>query len=453
MSPLFKTRTLGVAIALVVCADAGAWAQTPGASGATRPYRALFGGSTGNPDVHHSFDVTASVLAGYDDNAPAGSFGGGGLGSPLLQTGAYTGFSAGLAYAWQGRRVQIGANAGSSGRYYTDEAEYLSTGHFGGIGLAAQLGQRGRVVLNQSVSYAPSYLYSLMPGLGGGALGAPVGGGEFPLGDQAVYVYDTAASVTYGLGRRASIEALGSYRSSDYGEAAGPSMSGLRSYSVGGRFRQGLTRYASLRLGYVYREGQYAFTRANASTAVHDIDIGVDYRRALSLTRRTTISFGTGSAIVTAPVTIDSAEQKLQFRLVGDVGIEHEIGRTWRARLNYNRGVGFAEAFAQPVFADAVNLSLTGFLARRVDFSANGGMSFGDVGLGSQATAQSSFRTWNATTRLRYAISSMWAVYGEYLYYSQDLGDAVLVPAGVPSVLDRQSVHVGLTLWVPLLRR
>jgi hypothetical protein len=47
----------------------------------------------------------------------------------------------------------------------------------------------------------------------------------------------------------------------------------------------------------------------------------------------------------------------------------------------------------------------------------------------------------------------MWAMYGEYLYYSQDLGSAVIVPSGLPSVLDRQTIQVGLTFWVPLLRR
>ena len=35
----------------------------------------------------------------------------------------------------------------------------------------------------------------------------------------------------------------------------------------------------------------------------------------------------------------------------------------------------------------------------------------------------------------------MWALYGEYLYYSQDLGSAVIVPTGVPPVLDRQTIQ------------
>ena len=133
------------------------------------------------------------------------------------------------------------------------------------------------------------------------------------------------------------------------------------------------------------------------------------------------------------------------------------MGRTWRARVGYNRGVGFAEAFAQPVFADGITGSLTGFFNRRIDFNVNGGFSSGEVGLGRTAglseASNSSFRTWNFSARSRYGLGSLWAVYAEYCYYSQDLGSAAIVPTGVPSVLERQTIQIGLTFWVPLLRR
>ena len=48
----------------------------------------------------------------------------------------------------------------------------------------------------------------------------------------------------------------------------------------------------------------------------------------------------------------------------------------------------------------------------------------------------------------------MWAIYAEYFMISTNrIGTAVIVPSGVPSVLERQTIQVGLTLWVPLLRR
>ena len=92
-----------------------------------------------------------------------------------------------------------------------------------------------------------------------------MGGGSFPLGDQPIYVFDTTASAEYSMTRRWSIEALAGYRFSDLGEATEPTVEALRSYSVGGRFRHGFSRYGSLRLGYVYRQGQYGFVRTNAA--------------------------------------------------------------------------------------------------------------------------------------------------------------------------------------------
>ena len=429
------------------------------ATGAWRPYRALFGGTTANPDVHHSFDVTTSVLAGYDKNEGTGTTDA--AASPLLRTGGYLGVSGGVAYAWQTQRVQLAGNLGINTRYYEDTGEFIGTSRGGAFGVAAQVGRRGRIFANQSVTYAPSYLYGWSSTPGGMPPGTVVGGGNYPLGDESVFVYDTTASAAYSVTRRGTIEGLGSYRYSDFADSGDASMDALTSYSVGARFRQGISRYAWLRLGYVYRQGQYGFTGTSAAVGIHDIDIGVDYNRALSLTRRTTFDFSTGSALITAPLTdtalTAAASNELQFRLVGQVGLTHEMGRTWRARVGYNRGVGFSEAFAQPVVADGVNVSLTGFASRRVDVSMNGSFTTGEVGLGRpvamSSLSNSSFEAWNVSARTRYALGSMWAIYGEYFYYSQDLGTAVIVPSGVPSVLERQSIQVGLTLWVPLLRR
>jgi len=450
------------ALAMILAAQLPAAAQVTEATqvtGAWRPYRALFGGTTANPDVHHSFDVTTSVLAGYDDNE--------GLGttdasvSPLLRTGSYLGLSGSLAYAWHTQRVQMAGNLGMNTRYYEDTGEFIGTSRGAAFGVAAAVGQRGRIFANQSITYAPSYLYSLALARGSMTPGTVVGGGSYPLGDESVFVYDTNASAAYSVTRRGTIEGLGSYRYSDLADSGDTSVEALRSYSVGGRFSQGISRYAWLRLGYTYRQGQYGFTGTSAAVGIHDIDVGVDYNRALSLTRRTTFDLSTGSALITMPLMESPSSvasgTELQFRLVGQVGLTHEMGRTWRARVGYNRGVGFAEVFAQPVVADGVNVSLTGFAARRVDVSVNGSFSTGEIGLGrtlgTLSTSNSSFQAWNVSARTRYALGSMWAIYAEYFYYSQDLGTAVIVPSGIPSVLERQSIQVGLTLWVPLLRR
>jgi hypothetical protein len=443
-------------VILIIACGQTAFAQ------ATRPYRALFGGSTVNPDVHHSFDVTASVEEGYEDgdlvdDSLAAT-------SPLLTGGVYSAFSANVSYAWRSQRLQVAANGGSTMRYYPDEGEFLTVGHSAAVGFSAQLTERMRVFANQSVAYAPSFLFGVMPVLSEQGIGDITNPGGLPDSNQSVYVYDTNASVTFGLARRGSLEALTSYRYSDLGSTSYSSIgvpptpggsadptSDLRSYSVGGRYRHGLTRNMALRIGYIYRNGTYGYgvVGGNGSTAIHDIDTGIDYRRALSFTRRTRLDFGVGSAIINTP-QVAAQDRSLQYRVGGNVGLTHEVGRTWRARLAYNRGVGFVEAFTQPVFLDAVTGSLAGFFSRRIDFSATGGYSFGDVGLGA---TPSQFRGWSTSTRLRIAANAHAAVYAEYFYYYHNLGEAVLVPTAVPQRLDRQSIRVGVSLWTPLLRR
>jgi hypothetical protein len=368
--------------------------------------------------------------------------------SPFLQSGFYTGVSADLSYAWQGQRVQIGANGGTAIRHYQGQG-LVPVGFGGGFGLSAEFARRTRLFVNQSIAYSPAYMYGVFPELGLTA-GQVVGQGD-PLSESQVYIYDTTANITRGISRRGSVEFLSNIRYSDFDESTNI-YTDLLSWSVGGRYRQGITRYTQLRLGYIYRKGSYGFVGAARPTVLHDIDVGVDYNRALSLTRRTTFDFGVGSTIVNYPV--GESSNQLQFRVAGAAGLNHQMGRTWQARLAYNHGIGFAEAFAQPIFSDAVTASLTGFFSRRVDFTANTGYSMGDVGVGTgENVPPSEFKAFNALVRVRVALGRPWALYGEYQYFNQDLGEVLIVPDGVPRDLGRNTVSAGLTFWIPVWRR
>ena len=344
-------------------------------NGSTRPYRALFGGSTADPDVHHNLELTLSVLGAYDDNVFGADSGEPGLaGSPYQESGFYSGYLGAATYGWRARRIQIGANVSTEARYYAERAQFIGVSHAAGFGVAAELGRRTNLLVNQSFSVSPAYLYGVFPELGPVAVGDVIGVGE-PISGRQVHVFNSSASLNHGFTSRASVELIAELRYSDFEYAAGPVKS-LRSYGVGGRYRHGLTRNAALRLGYVYREGAYGVTADRRPSALHDIDAGLDYRRALSFSRRTTLNFGMGSTLSSAPVVAGSASDQtsgpeLQYRLVGDVSLTHEMGRTWRASLAYNRGVGYSEAFVQPVYSDGVNAVVTGFFNRRTDFSAN----------------------------------------------------------------------------------
>jgi hypothetical protein len=85
-----------------------------------------------------------------------------------------------------------------------------------------------------------------------------------------------------------------------------------------------------------------------------------------------------------------------------------------------------------------------------VDFRGGGGISDGAVGYTS--SLGNDYRTYNANVRVRVGITAGLAAYGEYLYYSYDVGQGVFTAAGVPNNFDRSSARFGLTLWLPLIR-
>jgi hypothetical protein len=201
------------------------------------------------------------------------------------------------------------------------------------------------------------------------------------------------------------------------------------------------TRYLTLSAGYSYQSGKYAATSTSAATQrpTQNIDIGTQYDRPLSRTRRTMMSFSSGTSIV-------EQSNKRVFRVVGSAGLSHQIGRTWSSNLNYNRSVRYVEGFQDPFFADAVSASASGFLSRRFDLSTSFGYSTGMVGLTSGAPG---FSSYSAMSQLRYALTRSTAVYGQYTYYHYDFDQQVTLP-GIPRRFNRSAGTVGLNLWLPL---
>jgi len=431
-------------VPLAMCAGVStAAAQTL----APRPYRALFGGATTDPSVRQSLNLTVSLAEGYDDDVLATGEGPIGPGGAPALSGMFTNFAPAITYSWNGKSVQFSATGSSDVRYYQKTHEFLNGSHVGAFGFAAG-NERTRVQFNQSVSYSPAYFYGMFPLLTTSDVGYPVGGdGDYSVNSDSVLVYDTSVNLSQRLTSKSTVALLGNFRYSDFSEVSGTN--DLRAYGVGGRYSYGLSRHASLRMGYVYREGQYSYFTNAQDHVSHDIDVGIDYGRPLSFSRRTRLEFGIGSAFVNAP-SIESSGERLEYRLVGNAALSHDMGRTWRARLTYNRGIRYIEGIQEPVFVDALNSSLDGFLSRRVDLHVGGGFSLGDV---SSLTTQNRVHTYTASSRVRMALNQAFAVFADYVYYNYDSGPAVFVVNGVPRSLSRNTARVGLSAWLPLLRK
>jgi hypothetical protein len=81
-----------------------------------------------------------------------------------------------------------------------------------------------------------------------------------------------------------------------------------------------------------------------------------------------------------------------------------------------------------------------------------GGYSNGTSALASSADA-ATLDTYTADVRLRYALGRSVALFASYLYYVYEFQARTPSSATVPPALERNGVRVGLTLWLPLLRR
>ena len=58
---------------------------------------------------------------------------------------------------------------------------------------------------------------------------------------------------------------------------------------------------------------------------------------------------------------------------------------------------------------------------------------------------------YDASARVRFALSRKLALTGEYMFYSYRFEQAGALPRGFPSHLERRAFRVGLDVWLPLL--
>jgi hypothetical protein len=212
----------------------------------------------------------------------------------------------------------------------------------------------------------------------------------------------------------------------------------LNAYDLGGIFNARVARYGTFRAGYTRQE----VDRGAALYAVHHANIGGDYGRPLSASRRTFVSFRGGSAAL---------ESKGQVRVfvTGDASLSYELGRSWTGRLRYNRGFTFIDEVVDPLLSDGLSADLNGLLSRRLDLSGSASFRHGTVGV---SRAASSYDVYGARTRIRFALSRMSAVYADYLFFHYRFAPSVRLGASLPSFFDRQTVRVGVTVMTQLLR-
>ena len=121
------------------------------------------------------------------------------------------------------------------------------------------------------------------------------------------------------------------------------------------------------------------------------------------------------------------------------------MGRTWTARVDYNREVTIQDGFTQPSLLDQASAGIGGLLGRRTDVTSGVYWTSGAIGLDER-----NYQSWLASAQIRTGLTRSLAVYAYYYFYLYDFGAGVDLPQGLARNVDRQGVRVGFSTWLPL---
>jgi hypothetical protein len=216
------------------------------------------------------------------------------------------------------------------------------------------------------------------------------------------------------------------------------SVNGMR-----GQWARQLNRDFRMRLGYG-REHIHEAARPDAEFVHEFIDVGVDFERPLSLTRRTTLAFSTETSMVRKP------GESRHYRLNGRVLLSSWLRRTWLGSINASRTTEFLPGYIEPLFSDNVGGALTGLLSQRLEMIVSAAVGKGKFGTDASVFENPRFTIANATTQLNFAFTRHLGVFGQHAFYYFKM------PPGASSVapldrLSRQTFIAGITAWIPML--
>ena len=314
------------------------------------------------------------------------------------------------------------------------------------VSLAYDLQHRGtHLSVQQSVNSFPLFSPDTAPDVFGpasGAASAPVPVQNEAVASIAALDSTTNVSLSQSLGRRVTLTSIGRVSYTTLGDNA----ASLRLYDVSGSLTYQLTRDVGLVTGYGVQQGSYRFATAPAPSLLNlqNINLGINYQRALSFSRRTSVGFSSGPMVIRDPL-----HGVTQYAMGGEAHLTHEIGRTWQATASFNRSVTFLEGFLSPFLGDAGTATVSGQLSRRVTLSMIGSAWFGrDVSGGSASANWNQSAVGGMQTRIALSRTTAFTADARYTRYRFATTPAFITAA--PLWIDQPSIRVGFDLWLPL---
>ena len=405
---------------------------------AERPFRGLFG--SGVVDTEQSLTATASAGSGWgktnDRNTSRRHFLIGSDETTRFQGGVSTA-SVGLAYSLNRGAASVGASAGSTGQYYPRLSRRVARREYASLGTSLGLG--AGFTAQASASYQPYSLMSMYPVLyEPRADDTVVANEDFPTSLEHYFSYSGGASFSRNITRRTTFSAGYIY----WSRTSSVQMEPYHKHGASSRITRAVGRGLNLYAGYGYSEARYG--SADRRFTNHQIDVGVNYGRQLSFSRRSTITFSTGTSAQGS-----AQNESLRYRATGAARLNQELGRTWNASLAYNRGLQFLETWPEPVFSDSASAGVSGLLTRRSQLQFAVRAMSGSVNSNRNADAVS----YSGTAGISFAVSRHVSTSLTYAYYRHHFPEGVVLAPGFPSHYEGQTVRASVNVWAPIFQR
>ena len=408
----------------------------------------IFGGVRPDAAANTRMDFTASLVEGYDSDVP--KFLLPAIGQQSVESeGFSTILSAGAEYSWKNSRAQVGLNGTSTVRHYAELGRTRGVGSGLGVGFSLRLPARTTLMANQASSYSPAYLSDLFPT---GAVLEPGTPGttapDYTVGNFKSFNHSSTASLRHEFSPRSSFTVSGDFQYTDREES--PLWQDVSGYVYQAQYSRNVSRNVIITGQYLYRSGAFGYTN-DLRTTEHSAQFGVDYTKPLSPTRYATIRFSAGASAPDVPAAAASTDTVFRQN-VGNIAadFEYKFDRTWKARVNFRRGIEYVVDIPEPVYADSLGVGIDGLVGRRLDFTISAGYSTGDSIFNGSPLA---YDTYTGNVQARYGLSRLAAVYTEYLYYFYNFAEGTRLMIGVPPGLERHGLRFGLTLWMPAMRK
>ena len=362
-------------------------------------------------------------------------------------SGSNTGETVRLKLRRGGQKSGYTFDAGHTLIYFPRDSSLLSDTDVG-TSQWYKIGRNTTISAGETANRSPYYTLGGFPGIGnygGTDLSQPFVP-TFASGGQTtgIYRFTVETKVAHVIDTRNGVQATYNVTGTGVTGVTGvPSRSVI--HEVGGRYSHFINRTIGYHLGYSFGNSHFGGV---SPTVLHNIDVGLDIRKTLSLTRRTTFSFTTGTTFIKAnPVnTAVAIGVTKEFNVLGHAILTHYIGQTWSAAATYDRGWQMLDAVQVPYFVDGLTTAIGGNLGRRSTLAFSTAWMLG-APLGIYSATKD--RALIESAWFQFSLSRKLTAYAQYTYYGQRFTLDGLSAIDLPQRFNRNTARMGLTLVLP----